>query len=75
VDSRISILMAEEGLRRIRNGQEPQEYHPKNNPKDLPIQPIHLDYENPPRKEKSKQRQNWNRRRHKNIYAIKQKAF
>jgi len=46
MDSQIRILIAEEGLRRIRNSQEPQEHDPRDNPKGLPLQPIHRDDEN-----------------------------
>lgn len=46
MDSRIRVLMAETGLRKVRNGQEPQEHDPRDNPEGLPIQPIHWNDEN-----------------------------
>jgi len=45
--------MAETSIRRIRNSQEPQEHDPRDNPKGLPIQPIHRDDENHLRKRKA----------------------
>jgi len=53
MDSRIRILMAETGIRRIRNSQEPQEHDPGDNHEGLPIQSTNRNDENRLRKKRA----------------------